>query len=65
MELELIQLLIEGGSSAVLIYMLYDMRREARDQREYMQTLLKFLIERQFPGMSAAQVARDPNSPKL
>ena len=65
MELELIQLLAQGGSSVVIIWMLLDMRREAREHREYMQSLLQFLIQRQWPDVSASQITKIPTIPKV
>lgn len=47
MDLDLLRMLIEAGSSGVIIYMLYDMRREAREQREQTWALLRYLIERE------------------
>jgi hypothetical protein len=44
MDPELIKLLIEGGSSAVIVFMLYDMRREQRDMNARVWTLLEWLV---------------------
>lgn len=46
MDLEILKILLETGSSGVIIFMLYDMRREAREQREQTWALLRYLIER-------------------
>lgn len=47
-DIELLKILLDGGFSAVIIFMLYDMRKEAREQREQTWTLLTYLIERQW-----------------
>lgn len=46
MDLELFKILLDGGFSAVIIFMLYDMRKEAREQREQTWALLRYLVER-------------------
>lgn len=43
---EILKILLDGGFSAVIIFMLYDMRKEAREQREQTWQLLRYLIER-------------------
>jgi hypothetical protein len=47
MDLELVKILLDGGFSAVIVFMLLDMRREAREQREQTWELLRYLIERE------------------
>jgi hypothetical protein len=44
MDPEMIKLLIEGGSSAVIVFMIYDMRREQRSMNERIWTLLEWLV---------------------
>lgn len=44
MDAELIKLLIEGGSSAVIVFMLWDMRREQREMNNRVWTLLDWLV---------------------
>lgn len=55
-----LQLIAQLGASGVLMWMLIDMRKEAREQREYIQRLLTFLIEKDNPGISASQITRLP-----
>jgi hypothetical protein len=43
---ELIKILVDGGFSAVIVFMLYDMRRESREQREQIWQLLDYLVRR-------------------
>lgn len=62
MDPALIELIVQGGSSAAIIYMLLDMRKEAREQREYMQRLLEFLIMEKYPDASMSQITRIPFS---
>jgi len=56
MEIELLKLLLDGGFSAVIIYMVLDMRNEARQQRAETWALLEYLIKRDEPGASIAHI---------
>ncbi len=46
MDIELLKILLDGGFSAVIIFMLYDMRKEAREQRAQTWALLDYLVRR-------------------
>lgn len=46
LDIEILKILLDGGFSAVIIFMLWDMRKEAREQREQTWALLRYLIER-------------------
>lgn len=46
MPIELIQAVADFGFGAVIVYMLYDMRQEARQQRDELWALLRYLVER-------------------
>lgn len=45
MELELLTALAQGGVSIVLIWLVWDMRREAREDRKQIWVLLTWLIQ--------------------
>lgn len=44
MDIELFKLLLEGGSTAVIIYMVYDLRREQKELNARVWSLLEFLV---------------------
>lgn len=58
MDIELLKILADGGFSAVIIFMLLDMRREANEQREQTWKLLTYLIERHYDGASVEDIVR-------
>jgi len=47
MDIELLKLLLEGGFSAVIIYMLMDMRREQKEMNKQIWALLDYLVRNQ------------------
>ncbi len=46
MDVEILKILLDGGFSAVIIFMLYDTRKEAREQRIQTWALLDYLVRR-------------------
>lgn len=46
MPIELVQAIADFGFGVVIVYMLYDMRQESRQQREELWALLRYLVER-------------------
>lgn len=50
MPIELIQAVADFGFGVVIVYMLYDMRQESRQQREELWALLRYLVEREDDG---------------
>lgn len=63
MDTQLLQLLIQSGASGILIFMVYDMRREAKEQREQIWSLLKWLVEQTYPGTDAQAVVEKTKPP--
>lgn len=46
-ELDLINAIINGGGTAVLVYMMYDMRKEQREQALRFWALFEYLVRSQ------------------
>jgi len=45
-DVELLKILVDGGFSAVIIYMLFDMRNEQRETNKQIWALLDYLVRR-------------------
>jgi hypothetical protein len=45
-DIEVLKIILDGGFSAVIVFMLWDMRRESREQREQIWQLLDYLVRR-------------------
>lgn len=59
---ELLQLLVNGGGMAVLIWLVIDMRREAKEDRLWMQNLLLYLVRREDPDFDPHSLPGHPPS---
>lgn len=44
MDLEIVKLLLDGGFAAVVIFMLYDLRKEQREMNRQIWALLDYLV---------------------
>lgn len=58
---QLFNLIVNGGGTAILIWLVIEMRREAKLEREWQQELLMYLIRRDDPNYDSQIIPRPPN----
>lgn len=57
---QILNLVINGGGFAVVVYLLQQQQREARADREWMKSVLWFLIQTNVPGADLESVPGTP-----
>lgn len=53
---ELFNLIVNGGGTAVLVYLVMSMRAEAQAERKFQQDLLMYLLRRDDPNFSSGEI---------
>lgn len=62
MELELLQMLVQTGAWGLAVWLIQDMRREAKEDRVWMKNVLLYLIQRENPDFDASTLPGNPPS---
>lgn len=55
---QLFNLIVNGGGTAILIWLVIEMRREAKIERQWQHELLMYLIRRDDPAFDSAIIER-------